>query len=167
MGDRCLLGDGGDVNFGIWRHYFSIRCWPPFLGGRAANGLSLHAHTAAFYVYPVFYVLWLDTQAAARASSGANCVFNILKRGNSILLAEGLGVFKVSVPKDMAGRTLEECRFRQTTGCNVVAIEREGEINAKPSRQSILTHDTQLVIVGDAEAERRLFEKLHLQSRSS
>ncbi len=101
------------------------------------------------------------------ASSGANCIFNILKRGNSILLAEGLDVFEVSVPKDMVGRTLEECRFRQTTGCNVVAIEKEGEFNAKPSPQSILTHDTQLVIVGDAEAGRKFFEKLHLQSRSS
>lgn len=94
-------------------------------------------------------------------SSGANSIYNILKRGNSILLAEGLDVFRVPVPQTMIGRTLEQCRFRQTTGCNVVAIEKDGEFNARPSPSSVLTADSQLVIVADAESERRFFQSIN------
>ncbi len=99
------------------------------------------------------------------ACTGANSIFNILKRGNSILLAEGLDVFRIPVPNALIGMTLEECRFRQTTGCNVVAIEKNGEFNAKPAPSSVLTADSQLVIVGDAESERRFFANIDGQSR--
>lgn len=97
------------------------------------------------------------------ASSGASCIFNVLKCGNSILLAEGLDVFKVPVPKGMVGHTLAESRFRQKTGCNVVAIEKEGAFDAKPSPASILTDDAQLVIVGDTESGRKFFEAMNLK----
>jgi Trk K+ transport system NAD-binding subunit len=99
------------------------------------------------------------------ASTGANSIFNILKRGDSILLAEGLDVFRVPVPTAMIGRTLAECQFRQKMGCNVVAIEKAGEFNAKPSPSSILTQDSQLVIVADAESERKFFEAMNSQKR--
>jgi len=99
------------------------------------------------------------------ASSGASLIFNILKGGNSILLAEGLDVFNVAVPPVMVGRTLAESRFRQTTGCNVVAIERDGQFDAKPSPDSRLTEDCRLVIVGDAEAGRKFFETMNLQAK--
>ncbi len=94
------------------------------------------------------------------ASSGASSIYSILKRGNSILLAEGLDVFRVSVPPSLVGKTLEECRLRQMTGCNVVAIEQGGEFNAKPSPTSVLTKDSQLVIVADVESESRFFAAL-------
>lgn len=99
------------------------------------------------------------------ASSGASRIFNTLKGGNSILLAEGLDVFNVAVPPVMVGRTLAESRFRQMTGCNVVAIERDGQFDAKPSPDSMLTEDCRLVIVGDAEAGRKFFETMNLQAR--
>jgi voltage-gated potassium channel len=98
------------------------------------------------------------------ASSGASRIFNILKRGNSILLAEGLDVFKVSVPQAMVGQTLAECEFRQKTGCNVVAIEQNGVFNAKPMPSSILTHDSQLVIVGDTEAGQKFYKNINIIS---
>jgi voltage-gated potassium channel len=98
-------------------------------------------------------------------SSGANSIYNILKRGNSILLAEGLDVFRVHVPHATIGRTLEQCRFRQTTGCNVVAIEKDGEFNARPSPSSVLTADSQLVIVADAESERRFFQSINSHAK--
>lgn len=97
------------------------------------------------------------------ASSGASRIFNILKHGNSILLAEGLDVFKVAVPHNMVGHTLSECRFRQKTGCNVVAIEKDGVFDAKPSPSTILTSDCQLVIVGNSEAGQKLFETLNIK----
>ncbi len=74
-------------------------------------------------------------------------------------------MFKVPVPPGMVGRSLAECRFRQATGCHVVAREEDGEFNSKPSPASVLTGDTQWVIVGDTEAERKFFEAMNLQAR--
>ncbi|MFN0060154.1 MAG: potassium channel family protein [Planctomycetota bacterium] len=96
---------------------------------------------------------------------GANTIFNILKGGNSILLAEGLDVFRVPVPRAMIGRTLEQCRFRQTTGCNVVAIEKDGAFNARQLPTSVLTEDSQLVIVADTESEKKFFETISSRAR--
>lgn len=98
------------------------------------------------------------------ASSGANCIFNILKNGNSVLLAEGLDVFKVPVPESMIGKTLDECRFRQTTGCTVVAMEHAGKFDAKPTPSTQLTKGSQLVILGDSESKEKLFKSLHLET---
>jgi len=98
-------------------------------------------------------------------STGANTIFNILKRGDSILLAEGLDAFRVPVPPAMIGRTLEQCRFRQTTGCNVVAIETDGEFNARPLPSSVLTQDSHLLIVADAESEKRFFQTINSHTR--
>lgn len=94
------------------------------------------------------------------ASTGASSIFNILKKGNSILLAEGLDVFRVPVPASLVGKTLAQCRFRQTTGCNVVAIEVNGHFDAKPAPSSVLTPSARLVIVGDAESERKFFQSM-------
>lgn len=91
------------------------------------------------------------------ASTGASTILNVLKKGNSILLAEGLDVFRVPVPTQLIGKSLAECRFRQVTGCNVIAIEKEGIFDARPSPSMILTSDLQLVLVGDAEAEKKFF----------
>lgn len=91
------------------------------------------------------------------ASTGASTILNVLKKGNSILLAEGLDVFRVPVPTQLIGKSLAECRFRQVTGCNVIAIEKEGVFDARPSPSMILTSDLQLVLVGDAEAEKKFF----------
>ena len=65
-------------------------------------------------------------------------------------------MFRVPVPKGMVGRTLAQCRFRQTTGCNVVAIEKDGQSTRRPSPSSVLTEDSQLVIVADAESEKNI-----------
>lgn len=94
------------------------------------------------------------------ASTGASSIFNIFRRGSSILLAEGLDVFRVPVPSSLAGKTLSQCQFRQRTGCNVVAIESEGHFNAKLLPSSVLEKDATLVVVGDAESEARFFASI-------
>jgi Trk K+ transport system NAD-binding subunit len=91
------------------------------------------------------------------ASTGASSIYNLLKRGNLLLLAEGLDVFRVPVPAPLVGRSLAECRFRQTTGCNVVAVVRDGRFDAAPDPRRPLSADSELIVVGDAEAEERFF----------
>ncbi|QDT55778.1 Voltage-gated potassium channel Kch [Caulifigura coniformis] len=94
------------------------------------------------------------------ASTGASTMFNLLKRGTLLLLADGLDAFRVPVPPPLIGKTLQECRFRQTTGCNVVAIEQGGRLDTHPAPQTRLAADAELVLVGDAESEQRFFDSL-------
>ncbi len=94
------------------------------------------------------------------SSTGASTMFNLLKRGTLLLLADGLDAFRVPVPPELVGRTLEECRFRQTTGCNVVAIEQNDRLDAHPAPTTRLTAGAELVLVGDAESEKRFFDSL-------
>jgi len=92
------------------------------------------------------------------ASTGATSVFNLLKRGNILMITEGLDVFRVPVPKTLVGRSLTEIRFRQTTGCNVVAVEKDGRCNANPNPTEPLAASSSLILVGDSAAEERFFQ---------
>jgi Trk K+ transport system NAD-binding subunit len=95
--------------------------------------------------------------AMSYASTGASSLFNILKRGKLLFLAEGLDVFNVPVPASIAGRTLAECKFRQSTGCNVIAIEHPTGLDANPKPDRRLSAGEALIVVGDAESEERFF----------
>jgi voltage-gated potassium channel len=94
------------------------------------------------------------------ASTGASNVFNLLKRGTVLLLAEGLDVFRVPMPESLVGSSLAASRFRQTTGCNVVAIVRNGVCDAHPDPQRSFEPEDELIIVGDTESEERFFEAM-------
>ncbi len=91
------------------------------------------------------------------ASMGASNIFNLLKRGNLLLLAEGLDVFRVAVPESLVGMSLAQCRFRQTTGCSVVAVDEGGTCNASPDPNRPLSATANLIVVGDTESEERFF----------
>ncbi|MBX3440995.1 MAG: potassium channel protein [Planctomyces sp.] len=92
------------------------------------------------------------------ASTGANTVFNLLKRGKILFLTEGLDAFRVPVPDKLAGRTLGESGVREKTGCNVVAVVQGERFDSSPSAGTPLPAGAELIIVGDSDAERRFFE---------
>lgn len=94
------------------------------------------------------------------ASAGATSLYNILQRGSLLLLADGLDVFRVSVPVSLVGKTLAECRFRQTTGCNVVAITHDGEAHHNPDPHRPFSRDDELILVGDTESEQRFYKAI-------
>jgi Trk K+ transport system NAD-binding subunit len=89
----------------------------------------------------------------------ANAIFDTLRRGNLMLLAEGLDVFTVRVPPGLAGRTIAEAGLRATTGVNVLAVRREGGQAAPPDIQARLEPGTEMVLIGDRDAERAFFAK--------
>jgi Trk K+ transport system NAD-binding subunit len=95
--------------------------------------------------------------AMSYASTGASSLFNVLKRGKLLFLAEGLDVFQVPVPHSLVGQTLAGYKFRQSTGCNVVAIERPDGMDANPDPHRPLAAGDHLIIVGDTESEERFF----------
>jgi Trk K+ transport system NAD-binding subunit len=92
------------------------------------------------------------------ASMGANAVYNVLERGDVVMLAEGLEVFRFAVPAALVGRPLAQTRIRETTGCSVVALEAEGEVHVSPTPDLQLPRGGELIMIGTTEAERRFVE---------
>lgn len=93
------------------------------------------------------------------ASTGANALFNLLRRSDVLLLAEGLYAFRLPTPEKLQGKTLRESGIRQQTGCSLVAvIDEADEIWMNPDADWQLRAGIELVLIGDAEAETRFHE---------
>lgn len=88
------------------------------------------------------------------ASIGASAVWNVLGLDDTLVIAEGLDVLRVRTPTALAGRTLAEVGLRRRTGVNVVAIDHRGVVETNPDPDRPLPGDAELVVIGDAEAER-------------
>jgi len=96
---------------------------------------------------------------ASYASMGANAIFNLLQRGDVLMVAEGLNVFKVKMPSPLAGKTIAESDVRQDTGCSVVALDVEGRMIINPDPQEPLSDRADLVLIGTSEAEQKFLEQ--------
>ena len=89
------------------------------------------------------------------ASMGSNALFNLLQRSDLLMIAEGLDVFKVPVPKELAGKNLVEANIRQRTNCSVIGIDYEDKTTTNPGPDTVLPSDGEVVLIGtpDGEAE--------------
>lgn len=93
------------------------------------------------------------------ASMGANAIYNVLEKGDIVMLAEGFDIFRHPVPRSLAGRRLADTGIREHTGCSVVAVAGSGEMVVNPDPGSPLPGGAELILVGTTEAERRFIEK--------
>ncbi len=92
------------------------------------------------------------------ASMGANIIFNYLKRSDILMIAEGLNIFKVKLPAELADKSLIESDVRKKTGCTVIAAQHEGDLQINPDPNRKLEKDVEIVLIGDGESETRWFE---------
>ncbi len=76
-----------------------------------------------------------------------------------MLLAEGLSVFSVEIPRSIAGRSLDNLRIRSLTGCTVIAVDVAGERTMNPGRDFIMPKEGRLLLVGTLEAEDEFLER--------
>jgi voltage-gated potassium channel len=98
------------------------------------------------------------------ASMGTNYIMNILNRSTIFMIAEGLDVFKLHVPKSLAGRTLAQANVRQETECNIVALHTpDGHTHINPDPNLPLPASAELVIIGTTAAEQRFLQKFGSQ----
>jgi voltage-gated potassium channel len=90
------------------------------------------------------------------ASMGANAIMNLLQRGDVVMVAEGLDLFRLATPAELAGVTLGESRIRERTGCHLVAWQKGDHmvINPPPDAR-IPTDDGEIILVGTTEAEEK------------
>ncbi|QEG39078.1 potassium channel family protein [Roseimaritima ulvae] len=94
----------------------------------------------------------------SEASMGANAIFNLLRRSDVLLLAEGLDVFRVKIPPSLAGKTLTEAAIRHRTGCNVIAIHTAAGAQVNPNPGTALPADGEIVVIGSDESEQQFLD---------
>tara|TARA_R110002072_G_scaffold25443_2_gene84954 strand:- start:2615 stop:4477 length:1863 start_codon:yes stop_codon:yes gene_type:complete len=91
------------------------------------------------------------------ASMGTNVILNHLKHDRMLMVAEGLDVFRVAVPKLLAGKKVGDCGIRQATGCSIVAIGTKGAMKIVPGPEESLQAGHELLLIGTIEAQRGFF----------
>jgi len=94
----------------------------------------------------------------SHASMGADTIINLLKPNKSLMLAEGLNVFRASVHSSLVGKSLAESHIRKQTGCSVIAISRESKLNINPEPSILLAEHDEMVLIGTSDAEKRLMD---------
>lgn len=108
------------------------------------NVLTLHRAGADFVI--------------SEASMGANAIFNLLRRSDVLLLAEGLDVFKVRVPPSLAGKTLTQGAVRERTGCSVIAIAGNDGLQVNPDPKTTLPAGGEMFVIGTEESQQRFLD---------
>ncbi len=89
----------------------------------------------------------------------ANAIFGVLRRGNLLLLAEGLDLFTVPVPRSLVGQSIAAARIRDTTGCNVLAVRPPNGKATPADPHAPLAGGGEIVLLGDRNAARAFFTR--------
>ncbi|GAB4180319.1 MAG: potassium channel protein [Terrimicrobiaceae bacterium] len=89
------------------------------------------------------------------AAMGSNAIFNLLRNDKTLLVAEGLNVFRSEVPARLVGTTIRKSEIRSRTGCSVVAIEVDGELTLNPDPDEVLRHGREILLIGTLAAEEK------------
>ena len=84
-------------------------------------------------------------------------IFNLLKKGNILMVAEGVDVFKVDVPHKLYGRTISESTVREKTGCSIIGIISDSEIKINPDPSVKMEKGQSIILIGSVEAEKKFF----------
>ncbi len=92
------------------------------------------------------------------AGMGASIIMNWLKPGRILMVAEGLDLFRVPVPKALAGKTIMESEIRARSGCSVVGISSTNGMEVVPSPTAQLPDGADILLIGTPDAEERFLE---------
>jgi Trk K+ transport system NAD-binding subunit len=93
------------------------------------------------------------------ASMGATMIFNVLRKTDILVIAEGLHVAETEVPKALIGRTLAEAAIPQETQCNVVALRSNGNLTMNPAPDMVLGADAELLLICTTDGEQRFVKR--------
>ncbi|WP_205501495.1 potassium channel family protein [Rufibacter psychrotolerans] len=91
------------------------------------------------------------------ASMGGNTIFNLLKRSDILMVAEGLDLLKVQVPEQLAGRSIAQSSIRQETGCTIIAVRQGDNLIINPDPFMVLPPQAEIILIGTVEAENKFF----------
>lgn len=92
------------------------------------------------------------------AGTGSSAIWNHFRGDETLLVAQGLNVFRTPIPRELAGRTLAEAHVYRRTSCNVVAVETNGTIQGNPDAHEPLPDEGELILIATDAAEARFSE---------
>jgi voltage-gated potassium channel len=95
----------------------------------------------------------------SHASLGANNIFNLSKRGNILMIAEGVDVFRVKTPRSLIGKTIEYASIREECGCSVIGVSTHESMTINPFVETILPTDGEIILIGNVESEEKYFRR--------
>lgn len=93
------------------------------------------------------------------ASLGATAIVNLLHRSDILMVAEGLDIFRQPVPAALVGRSVAEAAVRRQTGCTVIGVCANGEMQINPDPHLPLPA-AELILIGTQAAAQR-FQKAY------
>ncbi len=93
------------------------------------------------------------------ASVGAVAIWNVLGLNDTLVLAEGLEVFRVPVPEALVGQSLAGAALRQQTGCTVVAVAHGERLEKNPDPAATLRAGADLIVIADPASQHRFFAR--------
>ncbi len=96
------------------------------------------------------------------ASMGANTIFNILEGQDVMMLAEGLNIFNHKVTSTLSQKSLIQSDIRQKTGCTVIAIRENGEMEINPDPNTVMNPAQELILIGESKGEK-IFNDLFIR----
>jgi K+/H+ antiporter YhaU regulatory subunit KhtT len=91
-------------------------------------------------------------------SLGANAIFNFLNKQDTLMLAEGLNIFRVKVPSSLEEKSLADSKIRKATNCSVVAVSTDGRLSVNPDPHAPIPANAELIMIGTHAGERKFFE---------
>jgi voltage-gated potassium channel len=92
------------------------------------------------------------------ASMGANILFNLMRRENILMVAEGLNILRIELPESLAGKALLESAIRERSGCSVIAVRRNGKPIITPMPDFVFARKDILLLIGTVDAEDKFLE---------
>lgn len=93
------------------------------------------------------------------ASMGATMIFNVLRKTDILVIAEGLHVAEAEVPTALIGKTLAEAAIPRDTQCNVVALRSNGELQMNPGPDVRLSAGAELLLICTTDGEQRFVNR--------
>lgn len=87
------------------------------------------------------------------AATCSSAIWNEFRGEETLLIADGLNVFRTPVPPALVGKTLAESHLHRETGCNVVAVGQPGRLEGNPDAHVPLPAGGELVMIGTATSE--------------
>ena len=99
------------------------------------------------------------------ALMGADSIFNFLKRSDTLMVAESLSVFsedisvfRMKMPSSLVGKTIANSHIRRNTGCTVIALNDNHEMQLNPDPNKPLPGAAEILLIGSSEGEKRFLD---------
>ena len=92
------------------------------------------------------------------ASMGASAVANMLKGSSTLMIAEGLELFRLPVPEALTRQSIAESSLRSLTGCTVVAVCGDDGMEVNPDPTVPLPKGVEVILIGSVEGERKFLQ---------